>query len=158
WGWSPAAVRWLRALELELAPHPMLPWQSTHRSLLSRYTGRELALRMKDLLHGDALLALPEVPLVLQRLDELDVLEATMAQPWLLKAPWSAYGRGLFTRRPRTEGSARDPWVLGKLRQQGALLAEPFLHQVQDLSFHFVLDAQGVHFSGTPFFETDKDG
>lgn len=158
WGWSPAAIRWLRALGLEPAPHPLLPWQSDHRDLLSRYTGRELALRMKELLQGEALLAIPEVPRVLQRPEELEVLEATMTQPWLLKAPWSASGRGLFKIRSRSEGTARNPWVLGKLRQQGALLAEPFLDKVQDLSFHFVLDAQGVHFSGTTFFETDKDG
>ncbi|MCA1744947.1 MAG: hypothetical protein LC643_04430, partial [Bacteroidales bacterium] len=48
--------------------------------------------------------------------------------------------------------------VLGKLKQHGALMAEPWLEKIQDLSFHFWVEEEGIHFLGTTYFNTDKDG
>ncbi|GAO31205.1 hypothetical protein [Geofilum rubicundum] len=136
----------------------MLLWQADHRRLLSRYTGLELAKWVAEGLGKDDQVVIPQLPLELTSPEGIAHLEAEMASPILLKTPWSASGRGLFKIRSRQEKAAANPWVLGKLKQQGALLAEPWLDKLQDLSFHFWVEEEGIQFLGTTYFNTDKDG
>jgi hypothetical protein len=158
WGWSPAVHQQLKALEPYSGRHPMVPWHVDHRKLLSRYTGLELAEMVAEGLNMDDHLAIPQLPVELNAAEAIADVEAVMVSPMLLKTPWSASGRGLFKIRSRQENAADNPWVLGKLKQQGALLAEPWLEKLQDLSFHFWVEEAGIQFLGTTYFNTDKDG
>jgi hypothetical protein len=158
WGWSPAIHHQFKGLGVEGVSHPMLPWQATHRKLLSRYTGLEVAMAVSECLNQDGTLSIPQLPLVLTSPESIALLEAGMTSPILLKTPWSASGRGLFKIRSRQENAAKNPWVLGKLKQHGALMAEPWLEKLQDLSFHFWVEEEGIQFMGTTYFNTDKDG
>ncbi len=158
WGWSPAIHQQFKNISKDRAAHPLLPWQAAHKQLLSRYTGLELATIVSEWIHNDAYICIPQLPEVLTSPETIASLEAGMLAPILLKTPWSASGRGLFKIRDRQENAAANTWVLGKLKQQGALLAEPWLDKLQDLSFHFWVEEEGIEFLGTTYFNTDKDG
>lgn len=158
WGWSPPVHQQLKSLGPEAPSHPMRPWQATHKMLLSRYTGLELATILSEWLDDDGLLAIPQLPVPLTSPESIAAMEAGMVSPLLLKTPWSASGRGLFKIRDRQENAAENPWVLGKLKQHGALMAEPWLEKLQDLSFHFWVEEEGIQCLGTTYFNTDKDG
>lgn len=158
WGWSPALHQQLKTFGAEVSSHSMLPWQSGHKMLLSRYTGLELATIVFDLIPPEASISIPKLPQVVTSAESVSCLEVGMMSPVLLKTPWSASGRGLFKIRDRHENAAVNTWVLGKLKQQGALMAEPWLEKLQDLSFHFWVSEADIQFLGTTYFKTDKDG
>jgi hypothetical protein len=158
WGWSPAIHHQFKKIVTDGTAHPMLPWKAAHKMLLSRYTGLELATIVSEWIKEDAVLSIPQLPLVLTSPEGIAVLEEGMSSPILLKTPWSASGRGLFKIRDRQENAAANTWVLGKLKQQGALLAEPWLDKLQDISFHFWVEEKGIQFLGATYFNTDKDG
>jgi len=157
WGWSPLAHKKLLPFFRGKVSHPMVPWHDFHKKLLSRFTGLELAATVCKLLGDDDHIFIPELPKVLTSAESIAAIEADMVSPILLKTPWSASGRGLFKIRSRQENAAQNNWVLGRLRLHGALLAEPFLDKLQDLSFHFWVE-DDIDFLGTTFFNTDKAG
>lgn len=162
WGWSPAEHRKLQPFKqfLNTAPyHPLSQWKNEHALLLSRHTTLQLVTELncvdkKIYTHLD----IPAPPLQLTTLDEVKAVVEIIPPPVLLKTPWSASGRGLFRIRDMHEHAESNSWVKSKLRKQRFLLAEPFLKKVQDVSFHFYVDADSVRFLGTTFFETDAKG
>lgn len=158
WGWSPAVHRQLEPFKSANWDHPMAEWKEEHKFLLSRYTCNELLRAIYEEAKSLAYIEIPAVPLEIRTIEEIIRVEAEEELPLLLKTPWSASGRGLFRIRSRAENAAFNPWVLSKLRQHGALLAEPFLDKLLDLSFHFWSGPDGIDFRGINLFQTDPAG
>lgn len=163
WGWSLAAHKYFDPFKNKTATawleNPMSRWDETHRSLLSRFTGLELIVKVMETLSGEYdLLDIPQAPTKVSTADEIRNLNEKTAFPVLLKTPWSASGRGLFKIEERNQLMQINSWITGKLKQQKFLMAEPFLNKVQDVSFHFWADQKGVRFLGSTFFKTDDTG
>ncbi|WP_207916027.1 hypothetical protein [Natronoflexus pectinivorans] len=164
WGWSPAIHKFFSTLEIQLQDswksNPMNHWKSEYKRLLSRLTGVELIKEAVVIIEKERFsnVLIPHVPVMMDSPEYINHIEKTSTLPLLLKTPWSASGRGLFKIRDKNEQAWKNPWILGKLKQQGFLLGEPFLHKLQDVSFHFWCDSKGVHSLGTTYFSTDKAG
>lgn len=158
WGWSPAVHRKLEPFKASNWDHPMAEWKEDHKLLLSRFTCNELIGAIYEEAKSLSLIEIPSIPIEIRTLDELRRAEAEEELPLLLKTPWSASGRGLFRIRSRAENAAGNTWVLGKLRQHGALLAEPMLDKLLDLSFHYWSGPDGIEFRGVNLFNTDPAG
>jgi hypothetical protein len=163
WGWSPAVHRILAHHKLLVDPawmkYPMSQWNSDQKLLLSRVTGYKLAEMLVNIgLGKESGLEIPELPLKLNSMEEIAGLSSRLTPPVMLKAPWSASGRGLFKIRDENEHPELSSWVKGKMKQQGFLYAEPFLSKVQDLSFHFFISGTEIRFIGITFFRTDSSG
>lgn len=163
WGWSPAVHHQLKPYKLltdaAWQQHPMSKWQPGHRMLLSRTSGYQLLKTIQQLLSPNYdLVEIPSLPVKVSSLQDIELLPETLPPPALLKTPWSASGRGLFKIRDRNEQAEKNAWVKSKLKQQGFLLAEPFLDKMVDLSFHFMIGKEEVSYLGCNFFETDASG
>ncbi|WP_157363924.1 hypothetical protein [Alkaliflexus imshenetskii] len=164
WGWSAAAHHRLRDfrpfMDVAWNQNPMCRWNETHRELLSRLTGADICANVSDILKREPNqhIEIVDCPVRLNTLNEVESVTSVLQPPVLLKTPWSASGRGLFKIRDLNEQAHLNPWVISKLKQQGFLFAEPFLHKVQDLSFHFWCDEHGVDFKGVTWFKADISG
>ena len=163
WGWSPAIHYQLKAYKSlcheAWQRHPMSHWESGHRMLLSRSTGYNLLKTIQQLYTPNYdLIEIPSLPVKLSSLREIESLTEILSPPALLKTPWSASGRGLFKIRDLNEQAEKNAWVKSKLKQQGFLLAEPFLNKIIDLSFHYLISEKEVTYLGCNFFETDASG
>lgn len=164
WGWSAAAHHRLKDffpfVNEAGSQNPMCRWKDTHRELLSRLTGADICAKVSDILRQvpNQHIEIVSCPVRLNTLDEVASVTSVLQPPVLLKTPWSASGRGLFKIRDLNEQAHLNPWVIGKLKQQGFLLAEPFLQKVQDLSFHFWCNEHGVDFKGVTWFKADVSG
>lgn len=158
WGWSPAVHKILAPFKHEGSNNPMSEWKPEHKRLLSRFTGLDLINAIFDDAASLENIEIPQIPVEITSLEHLAQLEANMSSPILLKTLWSASGRGLFKIRSRAEEAASNAWVISRLKQQGALLAEPFLEKVRDVSFHFWSSAEGLEYRGLSIFETDAAG
>ncbi|MGQ1946719.1 hypothetical protein ACT3CD_06410 [Geofilum sp. OHC36d9] len=163
WGWSPAVHKKFEQLKGLMDQswylNPLSIWKPAHRSLLSRLTGQQVAQLVKESgIEAKGLLAVPGIPERINSMRRLTELERDLSSPILLKTPWSASGRGLFKIRDRNENVENNRWVLSKLKQQGFLMAEPFLNKLQDLSFHFEITNDTISYLGTTFFKSDNDG
>ncbi|ASB47899.1 hypothetical protein CDL62_01400 [Alkalitalea saponilacus] len=164
WGWSPAMHKYFSSKDLQTQKlwhaNPMSQWHHGYRQMLSRLTGFKLIRETAEILKNEAIptISIPEIPLIVETPQQIDDIERKGTLPRLLKTPWSASGRGLFKIRDNNEQANKNPWVLGKLKQQGFLLVEPFLNKLQDVSFHFWCDSEGIRFLGTTYFSTDSTG
>ncbi len=163
WGWSPAVHKKLKEflanMESGWLDHPMSSWKKSHSFLLSRLSGLKIIDEIfNNSFEGYDKILIPQKPVVLKSLEEIQDLNSLISPPSLLKTPWSASGRGLFKIRDEKEETETNQWLIAKLRQQKFLLAEPFLNKILDISFHFIIDKDGYHFLGTTIFKTDNKG
>lgn len=162
WGWSPAVVRKMQPFSSLLGEsdksRQVLRWDEGYKIMMSRLTGQKLSQLVKSLLLPEGYISIPEVALQVDSMSQLIQMEREMTTPILLKTPWSASGRGLFKIRSRNENVVESNWIKSKFKQQGFLMAEPFLNKIQDLSFHFKKEFGRVVFLGTTFFKSESDG
>jgi hypothetical protein len=163
WGWSPAVHKKLEAFKAQCAStwngNPMCSWNETHKEMLSRLSGLELYEKFEAKLAPEhTLLETPTKPLIVSSPEQLFDIQKSMSFPIVLKTPWSASGRGLFKIDKPGSTAFTNRHISGKLKQQGFLLAEPFLEKIQDVSFHFWSGKQGIRYLGCTFFKTDRAG
>jgi uncharacterized ferritin-like protein (DUF455 family) len=147
WGISPASA----AL---LAPLGAPPWRP-RRALWHRKSAAlpvlEDVLREAD---GDWL-APPRV--IGQRCETVAAVLAALEGCCVIKAELGAAGRGAI----RVDGAlttAQRRWLERALAGQGAVVVEPWLPRILDLSFHFTLTDDGPRLEGTTRFFTDLRG
>jgi len=84
-------------------------------------------------------------------------VDAAITGAMVIKAELGAAGRSAV----RLDGAlapAQQAWLARILRQQGAVVVEPWLPRVLDLSFHFTLTDDGARLEGTTRFFTDSRG
>ena len=160
WGWSKSVTQKVRkfALDNDITLKENYLWDSDSRKMLSRFSGYELLKIVSKKISISKNLSIPQLPIVVTKLDDLVDIEKEMKTPMLIKTPWSASGRGLYNIRSNNERSYESQWVKAKLNEQKTLFVEPLLNKKQDLSFHFYKDGSQISFVGINYFESAKDG
>ncbi len=133
-------------------------WNEHSKKMFSRFSAYELCKIVKDSIVESRYLSIPQLPMIVQNLTDLQHIESKMNIPLLLKTPWSAAGKGLFKTRDRNDKSVENQWVTAKLKEQKSLFVEPFLRKIQDVSFHFYKKGTHVTFLGVNFFKTEHNG
>jgi len=77
----------------------------------------------------------------------------------VLKAPYSASGRGIQVVSVDNWRPFHEQWIAGVISRQGRVMVEPHLHRSSDLGFQFHINDQGeVRSLGLSFFKTDETG
>lgn len=145
WGVSPASA----AL---LAPLGAAAWQPDR----VRWHRKSAALPVLSAVLDGADWLAPRVTIGQRCTGEAEV-EAARSGPCVIKAELGAAGRGAI----RVDGALTEPqrrWLRRALRSQGAVVVEPWLPRVLDLSFHFTLTDDGARLEGTTRFFTDSRG
>lgn len=73
------------------------------------------------------------------------------------KAPWSSSGRGIiFT--SELELRHIEPWLRGVIRTQGSVMAEKTYDKHHDLASEWMVDNEGIRFTGLAMFEASSRG
>lgn len=160
WGWSKSVIQKARkfASDNDVIVKENYLWDNDSRKMLSRFSGYELLKIVSNKISNSTNLSIPQLPIVVNKLEELVDIEKEMKTPMLIKTPWSAFGRGLYNIRSNNEKSYESAWVKAKLNEQKTLFVEPLLNKKQDLSFHFYKDGSEISFVGINYFESAKDG
>ncbi len=161
WGWSPAAHRLLSPLKQYCSDafkqSPVFLWNPENRELYSKGFALEILKEIKSALNFDFLL--PE-NLITEKCTTREEIERLMLR-WgkvMIKAPWSSSGRGL---QPITKTPVHEKvWekIVGIIKAQGFVIAEPYLNKAADLAFQFEFKKGKVEFVGISNFTTDKKG
>ena len=161
WGWSPVTHKFLSSLKSNCSPafikSPVYNWMPEHRNLVSR----EFALNvLKALLKENRTVEfIPDhlIPKVCRSKPEIE----EVIHAWgkiMVKAPWSSSGRGL---QPITKTPVHQKvWekIIGMIKEQGFVIAEPLLNKALDLSIQFQVSAGKISSLGTSYFFTNSKG
>ncbi len=161
WGWSPAAHWKLKTLKDkcsgEFKNSPVADWLPTHFNLYERATSLEFLRKFLMNHPEDWLMMQKEIGQKVFCTEEIEKLLAL--GPLVLKAPLSSSGRGIQIVRQKKLNTSNCQWISGILKQQGYVIAEPFLEKKADLSFQFqILPDSEVEYLGFSFFETSSNG
>lgn len=149
WGWDAALKNELQRLGVSLGTMPSDECLESYRQLSHRKWSQCMLKQIICTLSDDRLVGKSVL------LDnELALREQLKLWPLsVLKAPWSSSGRGVRF----VEGSPTDAimsWAVGVIRQQGALMVEPFYEKVQDFGMEFMADGHSVSYVGLSIFGT----
>lgn len=167
WGWSPGARAALAPLFAQVRPGPFawLPDEAHARALPTLASKAWAAERLRALLlehPGWAHVVGEAEPGVVCR-DEASARAAVATitdagRRAVIKAPWGASGRGAL----RVDGApddAQTTWLRRTLERQGAVVVEPWLDRVADLSVQLDLrDDGGPKLLGVTRFFCDRRG
>ena len=158
WGWDRAVCKQLEDMGFDKQLLPDDNKIETIRQLSGRHTSVGLLREMKRLLAshddgtfsdsvvGDSFIE-TSITEVRKRIGELGRA--------VLKSPWSSSGRGVrYVDNSVT--TSQEGWISNTLRQQGALIVEPFYNKVCDFGMEFVALPNGdVTYSGLSLFSTE---
>ena len=149
WGWDDA-IRWQLH---KAAPRidRILPEEKTIADIRRR-SHRQSSIHVLNDLVGANDFTIGERFCLLQA-EEVDALLGEWRQ-MVVKMPWSSSGRGVRYFRDRmTDREMR--FVANAIRQQGAIIAEPWYDRVMDLAMEFTADGKGrVAYEGLSLFDT----
>ena len=137
WGWSPEVAR-------QLAPLGAPPWDPARRALSEKSWAVERLRERPDLCDPAV------VGTVCRSWEEVC---AVAPGPTVVKAPLGTAGRGMRRWEPGIE-----PWVRAILEEQGAVVVEPWLDRVLDLSLQFDVDGDRARSGPWGRFLTDDRG
>jgi hypothetical protein len=156
WGWSPAVARLLSPLGA--------CWDPEHAGRAGKSRGT-VALAALLETREDWMAEAWTIGRPCHSIEEVDEAIAAArgddgSGDVVIKAEWGAAGRGavrLLGEQGRT--GAQERWLRRTLARQGAVVVEPWLPRLLDLSFHYDRRAGGAMKSvGVTRFETDSRG
>ncbi len=162
WGWSPAAHKLLLPLKQycsqKFLSSPVFEWKEIHRELYSRNASLTILNQLVTLSKSEILLPFNDLPEKCTTHDQIISLQKKWERV-VVKAPWSASGRGLQVLR-KNEYNQSNIQVIGSfLNQQGYVIAGPWHERVMDFSFQFFSHGSGsLEYMGFTSFRTDKAG
>ncbi len=161
WGWSPAVHKFLspfkQSCSVEFRQSPVFNWKPEHREITSRKFAAAIQKQLQATLNADYILPGELTPKVCTTQNDIE----TSIGHWgnvMIKAPWSSSGRGL---QPITKTPVHQKvWekIMGIVKEQGYVIAEPYLNKALDLAFQFELNRGKVEFLGISNFCTNKKG
>jgi len=162
WGWSPSAHKLLQPLKTtcssDFLNSPVAEWHEIHRELYSRKLSLAILSRIITSSNLCNLLTLNDLPEICTNQDAIIRLQQKWAQV-VVKAPWSASGRGLQVLRPNEYNQTNRQVISGILKQQGYVVVGPWHDRVLDLSFQFFSTGNGnIEYKGLSSFSTDHSG
>jgi hypothetical protein len=152
WGWSQAICKLWRNNGCPESPENKPDFLS-YKKLSHRAFAIEVLneLQRKSLLSEDF-----QLPQELFSLSEIKDYSGKYF-PFILKAPWSGSGRGLFwNTRPQDEKVKQ--WACPVLQKQGSVIGESIYLKEKDFAMQFFSNGNGVFFTGYSLFMTDKYG
>lgn len=162
WGWSPAAHFMLKSLKEKCSPDfknsPVYSWHDIHKTLFERKTSLDFLNRLLENHPLNLFLERQRTGIILTTAEDIEIL-LTRQCPLVLKAPLSSSGRGIQIIRKAELNTSNKQWISGVLKQQGYMIAEPYLDKITDLSFQFKINDQGEpEYLGYSLFETNSNG
>ena len=162
WGWSPSAHKLLQpfksACSSDFLNSPVAEWHEIQRELYSRRSSLDILTGI--ITNGNLcnVLTLNDLPEICTNHDDIIRLQQKWGQV-VVKAPWSASGRGLQVLRPNEYNQTNRQVISGILKQQGYVVAGPWHNKVFDLSFQFFSFGNGnIEYKGLTSFSTDRAG
>jgi len=162
WGWSPSAHKQLSPLKPTCCSaflnSPVAEWREIHRELYSRKTSLELLTQIVSDQKLSNILTISDLPKTCTTQEQIISLQLRWGKV-VVKAPWSASGRGLQHLRPNEFNQTNKQVISGILKQQGYVVVEPWHDKQIDLSFQFFSKGDGdVEYKGLTTFSTDPAG
>ena len=162
WGWSPAAHKLLSPIKRgccsEFQGSAIANWREIHKDLYSRKASLDILKQIVISQDSNKLLSINDLPEICWNHEEIMGLQKRWGRV-VVKAPWSASGRGLQILRPDEYNQTNRQVIAGIFKQQGYVVVEPWHQKQIDLSFQFFSLGNGkVEFKGLSSFTTDKSG
>lgn len=162
WGWSPAAHFKLKNLKEKCSAKfkhsPVFNWDEKYRLLFERSSSLGFLTQLLNNNAPDWFIGKELIGRKVTSCDEIDALLGKHS-PLVLKAPLSSSGRGIQIIRKTNLNLSNKQWILGLLKQQKYLIAEPFLEKIMDISFQFRIKSEvEVEYLGFSVFETNSNG
>jgi hypothetical protein len=161
WGWSPAVHQLLSPLKEhcsdEFKKSPVSKWDPAMKELSSKKFGLEILKTILPSLPAEIMIDKSLLPEICYSRFEIENMLNRFGKI-MIKAPWGSSGRGL---QPVTKLPVADKvWekIMGIIRQQGYLIAEPLLMKQLDMALQFELKNGRVLYLGVSRFLTDKKG
>lgn len=163
WGWSLATHQYFKQVkalcDTQFQSLPVASWKSDHKQLFGRMTALRLSETLAILVESHPLIRLPKSTLVIYNRRQAEDAIANLGGQLVFKAPWSSSGRGLMMVNVDEQRRPDFRWIEATIRQQGYVMAEPFLKRIHDLSFHFFIHEDGeIEYLGHNFFLTNDKG
>lgn len=163
WGWSMATHQYYKQVKAlcdnQFQSLPVASWNSEHQQLFGRMTALRLSNNLKPLIESHPSIRMANSALVISNRRQAEDAIESFAGQVVFKAPWSSSGRGLMMVNVIEQRLPDFRWIEGTIRQQGFLMAEPFLKRQHDLSFHYVIHDDGeIQYLGHNFFLTNDKG
>lgn len=152
WGWSRAVRADFRSLGFDREALPTDAVLDDIRRLSHRRTAATITRRLLEA--GIPSLAPPAALIS----SEAELEQALGSGGELMfKAPWSSSGRGLIPVSPR-EAQAKRPQLIGIIRRQGSVMAEPRHPRGTDFALLYNMENGKALFRGLSLFATDANG
>lgn len=164
WGASPRTEFWSAAARarLNVHGHDGATFTAAHRRLYDKRSALEMAASLAADDPEPWWIAASELGEAHQT---ADAAEAALARvggwhrgPVVIKAPLGTAGRSMIR---VVDGRLTVPqrgWVASTLRRQGAVVVEPWLERIADLSFRLTVDGEGARVDNVGRFLTDRRG
>lgn len=153
WGWD-ALLR--HRLERAGAPVRLLPTAEELASV-RRLSSRQTAVSLLPLLRGDCSQTLGASAFCASEQALHKALQATHNEGYMLKAPWSSSGRGVF--RLQAADNARAVARAQRiLRRQGGIVVEPYQPHVADFAMEFRYERGVAYYEGLSLFQASPSG
>lgn len=152
WGWSAES----RQRFLKAGVNPLLlPSEiaiANIRMLSHRRTGILLLQQLQKIA------PLPELPIEITSVEEIEEYVAIHPTGSVFKTPWSSSGKGLCWSN-RMNAFNRRQWFSSVFRKMGSVIAEPVYDRLVDFAMLFSSEAgSGVRLVGYSLFQTDDQG
>jgi len=162
WGWSPAAHFKLKNLKEKCSKKfrksMVYEWMDEHKLLFERTTSLDFLTELLDNNPPDWFIRKNMIGRKVTNCKEIELLLEEHSR-LVLKAPMSSSGRGIQIIRNTKLNISNNQWISGVLKQQGYLIAEPFLEKRIDLSFQFrIFSDSKIEYLGFSVFETNSNG
>jgi hypothetical protein len=162
WGWSPAAHKQLLQFKsncsIEFQSSPVSEWREIHRELYGRKSSLDLLTQFVTRYNSGNILEHNNLPEICTDHRQIIPLQKKWEKV-VVKAPWSASGRGLQILRPKEYNQSNRQIIGGFLKKQGYVVVGPWHEKVLDLSFQFFSSGNGnVEYMGLTTFSTDGKG
>lgn len=163
WGWSPNEHKILAPFKAFCSTNfhkqPNANWKQEHRQLYSRQLALKVLLQFLHASYQRNLFISPNhIPQKVNSFKKVYDLLGTW-QKIIVKAPWSASGRGIIIlNRPQIHPTYKK-WINGVIKNQGFVMCEPLFDKQADFSFHFEVEAnKKVKYLGMASFATNLRG
>ncbi len=161
WGWSPAIHHKLKDLMpftcKDFQASANAQWNSSSKDFYSRLTALKLLTTIVNQNPQQKLLPHEYHPVIAKSTQEVEQQFKKWPQ-LVLKAPWSASGRGIQILRYGYLNKSNCQWINSVLEQQGYIMAEPLLDKLMDFSLHFYVRREGIDYVGYGQFTTNANG
>lgn len=161
WGWSPATHKLLHPLKplcsTPFKASPVFEWKTEYRELYSKVQAARIQRQIIEKYPHEIFIEESQLTEVCTTQSEIEQLLLRWGK-LMTKAPWSSSGRGLQPIRKTPVHAKVWEKVLGIVKEQGAVIVEPYHNKVLDMAFQFKVEKQKVSFVGISNFITDEKG